>query len=149
MLNWKRYLIAAIVVFLVYSIADTVIRTVLLARDYWQEDVARLLRPETEIWKRRPAGEFANLILALAFCFIYTKGLEVGKNWLGQGIRYGLLVGSLVSLPAALLQYMVYPLPLLLALKWIVLGYGQMMICGIAVAAIYRLPSSLPRPPSG
>ena len=146
MLNWKKYLIGSIVVFVAYTAAGYLIHEVLLASAYRQEEVVRLLRPEAEIWKRMPLGYFANLVLALVFCYIYTRGVEAGKHWLGQGVRYGLLMATLVSLPTALLQYMLYPLPLALAFQWIVYGYGQMLVAGIVVAAIYRLPTGLPRP---
>lgn len=144
MLDWKKYLVSVIVVFVVCIALSYLIHELLLAGDYARQPA--LWRTQTEIWKRIPFAYFAQLIFALAFCFIYTKGLEAQKHWLGQGLRYGLLVGSLMFVPAALVLYVVEPLELGLALKWVIFGYGQMLVLGAVVAALYRPPTGLPHP---
>jgi hypothetical protein len=117
----KKYLIAVIVVFVVYS-----------ALAFVTHNVSAFLQ-------RMPVLYLGNLIFALAFCLIYAKGYEPGKNWLGQGFRYGLMVGTLLA-PVALAAYVAYPLPGSLALKWIALGYVKMVGTGLTAAGIYRLP---------
>jgi len=145
MLDWKKYLVSVIVVFVVCFLLSYLIHELLLAGDYARQP--GLWRTQTEIWKRLPLAYFAQLIFALAFCFIYTKGVEAGKHWLGQGLRYALLVASLMFVPVALVLYVVVePLELALAFKWVVFGYAQMLVLGAVVAAIYRLPTGLPRP---
>lgn len=143
MLDWKKYLLAVITVFVVSAIVGYVTHEVLLAADY---ERSSLWRAQEELWKRMILVYFAQLIFALAFCYIYTKGVEAGKGWLGQGIRYGLLIGSLLFVPGAFVLYAVLNLDLGMALKWIVFGYAQMLVAGLTVAAIYRLPTGLPHP---
>ncbi len=144
MLDWKKYLVSVIVVFVVCFLLSYLIHELLLAGDYARQP--GLWRTQTEIWKRMPLAYFAQLIFALAFCFIYTKGVEAQKHWLGQGLRYALLVASLMFVPVALVLYVIEPLELALAFKWVVFGYGQILVLGAVVAAIYRLPTGLPRP---
>jgi len=144
MLDWKKYLVSVIMVFVVCFALSYLIHELLLAGDYTRQ--LGLWRTQTEVWKRMPLAYFAQLIFALAFCFIYTKGVEAGKHWLGQGLRYGLLVSSLMFVPLALVLYVIAPLALGLALKWVVFGYGQMLVLGAVVAALYRPPAGLPHP---
>ncbi|MBI4462666.1 MAG: hypothetical protein HY653_07165 [Acidobacteria bacterium] len=143
MLDWKKYLVAVIGVFVVSAVAGYVTHEVLLAGDYAG---STLWRTQEELWKRMILVYFAQLIFALAFCYVYTKGLEAGKSWLGQGIRYGLLIATLLFVPGSLVLYAVLKLELTMALKWMVFGYGQMLLAGIVAAAIYQPPPRLPHP---
>lgn len=133
----KKYLVAVIVVFVVYSALAFVTHNVVLAPDY--AALSGPLRSQSAFLQRMPVLYLGNLIFALAFCLIYAKGYEPGKNWLGQGFRYGLMVGTLLA-PVALAAYVAYPLPGSLALKWIALGYVKMVGTGLTGAGIYRLP---------
>jgi hypothetical protein len=133
----KKYLIAVIVVFVVYSAAAYLTHNVLLAPDY--AAMSATLRSESAFLQRMPVLYLANLIFALGFCVIYTRGYEPGKNWLGQGFRYGLFVGTLLA-PVALAAYVAFPLPGSVAVKWIGLGYVQVVIAGLTAASIYRHP---------
>ncbi|MFQ5817655.1 MAG: hypothetical protein ACE5H2_06850 [Terriglobia bacterium] len=143
MLDWKKYLLAVIAVFVVSTAVGYVIHEVLLAADYAR---STLWRAPEELWKRMILVYFAQLIFALVFCYIYTKGVEFEKHWLGQGIRFGLLVATLLFVPGALVLYAVLQVGLSMAVKWIIFGYGQMMIAGVVAAAIYRPPAGLPHP---
>lgn len=90
MLDWKKYLVSVVVIFAVYTALGHLIHEILY-RGGFLGPLAKFMRPDPEMWKRMPLAYFSHLLLALAFCFIYTKGIEVGKHWLGQGIRFGLL----------------------------------------------------------
>ncbi len=61
----------------------------------------------------RPEAEMMDMMLTelgvlFLFCYIFTKGHE-GKGF-GEGIRYGALIGTLVSLPTAIDAYVIYPI---------------------------------------
>lgn len=136
-MNAKKYLIASIVVFVVYSALAYVIHQVLLREDY--QSIQHVIRPFADLSARTPLVYLGNLIFALAFCLIYAKGYEAGKNWMGQGIRYGLMVGTLLA-PLALTVYVVYPVPGALAVKWVVYGYFQVLVSALVAASIYQFP---------
>ncbi|MFQ5927729.1 MAG: hypothetical protein ACE5MH_09895 [Terriglobia bacterium] len=143
MLDWKKYLFSVIGVFVVSAVAGYLIHEVLLVGDY---ERSNLWRAQEELWKRMILVYFAQLVFALVFCYIYTQGVESGKHWLGQGVRFGLLVATLLFVPGSLVLYTVLKLEWSMAVKWIVFGYGQMIVAGMAAAASYRLPAGLPRP---
>ena len=52
----------------------------------------------------------AQLLTAVAFTWIYLKGKEA-KPWLAQGIRYGVAVALLATIPVNLVHYAVMPFP--------------------------------------
>ncbi len=136
-MNVKKYLVAVIVVFVVHSGLGYLIHEVLLREDY--DPVRHVFRSFEEFTRLMPLVYLGNLIFALAFCLIYAQGYEPGKNWVGQGLRYGLILGTLLA-PLALTEYVIYPLPAVLALKWIGFGYFQMLISGLSAAALYHFP---------
>jgi len=135
-MNLKKYLLAATGVFVAYSGLGLLIHEVILAPDY-EPMVGTALRSAEEFGARVPLLYAGNLIFALAFCFIYAKGYEPGKSWLGQGARYGLILGALL-VPVALAEYVVFPVASSLAAKWIVLGYAQIVVAALVAAGLYR-----------
>jgi len=134
-MNIKKYLLASLAVFAAYSALAYASHEVLLESDY--RALGEGVRSVEEFAARIPLLYLGNLIFALAFCLIYTQGYEAGKNWIGQGLRFGLLMGTLLA-PVAVAVYVAFPLPGALALKWIGLGYLQMVITAWVVAGIYR-----------
>ena len=138
-MNLKKYMIATLVVYVVYSALAFVIHNIILEAEY-DPMVGTVLRSVSEFGLRAPLLYLGNLVFALAFCAIYTYGYEPGKNWLGQGIRYGLLMGTLLA-PVAMTEYVVYPVAGMLALKWILFGYFQALLSGVVLAALYTLPA--------
>jgi antibiotic biosynthesis monooxygenase (ABM) superfamily enzyme len=87
----------------------------------------------THLW----AAYVANLILAAAAVLIYTRGVE-SKPWLGQGIRFGILLALVTAVPQSLVQWVVLPVSYRLAAQWIV-GEGLLaVLVGILVAAVCR-----------
>lgn len=140
-MDTKRYLIAVIVVFVVYSGVAYPIHQVLLRPDY---ESLEAVRDFSEFTKRVPLLYLANLIFSLAFCYIYIQGYEPNKHWLRQGVRYGLVVATLLA-PMALIGYVALPIPLLLALKLIVLNYVHLVITALVAAGVYQTPP-LPLP---
>lgn len=134
-MNLKKYALASAAAFVAYSALAYLIHNVLLVGDY--HAIASWLRTPEEFLRRLPLLYLGNLVFALALALIYAHGYEPGKNWIGQGFRFGLIVGTLMA-SVALTEHVVYPIPGALALKWIGLGYLQLVITAWVVAGIYR-----------
>ncbi|MDA2915146.1 hypothetical protein MYX77_14565, partial [Acidobacteriia bacterium AH_259_A11_L15] len=81
-MNVKKYLLAVVVAFVLYSGLGFGIHEVILKQDY-QPLIGQVLRTEEAFADRIPYLYVANLVFALAFCCIYVKGYEAGKGWLG------------------------------------------------------------------
>lgn len=81
------------------------------------------------------------LLFTVVFVWVYTRGVE-DKSWVGQGIRYGILMTLLAVVPAVLSAYVVYPIPYDLALKWMAGGAVQLIVLGLVVAGFCQKPST-------
>lgn len=131
----KKYLLASLAVFVAYSALAYVAHEVLLDPDY--RGLGEAVRGAEGFHQRLPLIYVANLIFAAVFCLVYAKGYERDKGWIGQGLRFGLLIATLLA-PVAIAAYVAFPVPGTLALKWIGLGYLQMVITAWVAAGIYR-----------
>ncbi|MFQ5823120.1 MAG: hypothetical protein ACE5JB_03595 [bacterium] len=138
-MNARRYLFASLGVFVVYFVLSIIVHWVLLKSAY--EATADVWRPQSEMSAYMPILWVTQLAVSFLFVFIYTKGYE-GKG-LMEGVRYGLWIGLLMSIPMAFSSYATLPIPLSLAIKWFVFGLIEFVILGIVAAAIYK-PSAQP-----
>jgi hypothetical protein len=95
-----------------------------------------------EVWRtpdammhRYWALYLSDFLIALGAALIYVRGVEA-KPWMGQGIRFGILLALVAPFPQSLVEYAIYPIPHMLAVKWMI-GEGLLMIIfGLVVAAI-------------
>lgn len=135
-MNTKRLALASLAVFVVFFVVDGAVNNVLLADLYKQ--TASVWRPESEIQGNMWLMWLGTLILAPLFVLIYTKGHEANKPGLGQGVRFGLIVGVLLSAPQCLVWYAVLPIPAALAVWWFMTGMVESVAAGVATGLIYR-----------
>ena len=133
-MNWKKLLIAWAVVFVLVFFLGFLIHGVLLGEAY---EGLKTGRPEEETMSYLPLIALANLIFAFAFVYIYARGKEE-KSWLGQGLRFGLLVWLIWAVPIFLIDYATMPIPLGLTGTQIGLELIDMLILGVTAAGIYR-----------
>jgi len=130
-MNWKKWIMASVVVFVVYEILNFVIHSLLLMGTYeqlqsvWREDMS------SKMWIMWVSAIFWSFL----FVYIFTKGYEA-KGWM-EGLRYGFWIGLFLNIPMAFNQFAVYPITFTLAIWWFVLGMIQILVCGIVAAAIY------------
>ncbi len=129
----KRFLIAWLVMFVLYMAGGIVVHGIILEADY---AATGLMRPEAEAEKLMPLMILAHVSMAGAFTWIYARGVE-NKPWLGQGLRYGLAVAFLFA-PIYVIYHVVQPTPGDLAVKQIVLDTIMTLVLGTAVAFLYR-----------
>ena len=87
-----------------------------------------------------PYLALAHVFFGFAFTWIYRQGKTPGESWLGQGVRFGLAVVALMTIPIYLIYYAVQPIPALLAAKQIVFDGAATVLLGIAVAYLNRAP---------
>jgi hypothetical protein len=131
-MNTKRFIIASIVIFIAVEILDLVEHGLILGSAYMSL---------TGIWRTdMNSVMWIMYVTALAFSFlfvyIFIKGYK-GKG-IAEGIRYGLLVGLLMAGIDIANQYVVYPVPSMLAIQWFVYGMIRFVIYGIIASAIYK-----------
>jgi len=133
-MNWKRFFMALVTVFLGSYILGYLIHAVLLAQEY--SYVTKLFRaPQDMQWLPLT---LAHLGFALGFVWIYAKGMDVKKAWLGQGLRYGAAAWLLVSAYGWLIGYAVQPLGRRLVAKGMAFELIGCMLLGALTAAVYK-----------
>jgi hypothetical protein len=130
-----RFFVAWLVIFIAWMAGSFAIHGAALHGDY--EKVQGLFRPEAEAQRYFPLMLLAHVIMAGAFVWIYSRGVEA-KPWLAQGLRFGVAVAALTAIPWYLIYYVVQPLPGALVAKQIVLDAILLLILGAIAAFIYR-----------
>jgi hypothetical protein len=68
---------------------------------------------------------------------MYSRGIE-NKDWLGQGIRFGIAVALLAVVPIYMIYFVVQPMPSDLAIKQGIFDSVLMVILGIVASYLYR-----------
>jgi hypothetical protein len=136
----KKFFIAWVVIFVAWMAGSFVVHGTLLHDDYTK--LSGLFRSEADARPYFPLMVLAHILLAGAFVWIYSRGVEA-TPWLPQGIRFGVAVALLTVIPTYLIYYVVQPMPGSVVAKQIVFDGILMLILGVITAFIYRPP---PRP---
>jgi hypothetical protein len=135
-MNTKRWLLASVAVFVVILALEFLIHGVLLSDMYKQ--TASVWRSEAEMQKMMWLFWVGILVFAPFFALIYVKGYEKGKPGLGQGFRYGLYVGAMLSVMDSFGWYVLLPIPLALAFYWLLAILVEFIAAGVAAGLVYH-----------
>ena len=129
----KRLIPAVLVTFLFIFGYEWLFHGYLLKGLY--ETTPQLWRTQAMMPKYFPYLTGGQFLLALFLGIIFSKGYE--NRGLGEGIRFGFLIG-LLFVPGHLIWYAIQPISGTLALYWIIGGIIEMTVAGIILAAISR-----------
>ena len=135
-MNYKRLIVTIVVIFILANLTGFLIHAVLLAPDYMS--VKQLYRPmggEKLLWIN-----IAYIAFAIGATWIYAKGVEASRPWLGQGLRFGLAIWLVLAVPSFCIAYAVQPVPMSLTMKQIGYELVDKLLIGVVIAAIYRKP---------
>ena len=124
-----------IVVFVVNMMLSFLEHGVLLNSDYSR--LTGVIRSEQESQAYFPWLLLGQLLLSTAFVWIYQQGRE-NKNWVGQGLRFGLAAALISTVPHHLIYHAVAQFPASLVMKQIVLDIPVMLCLGLVVAWMNR-----------
>ncbi len=134
-MNWKRFVVASLVIFAVDAALSTVIDRLILMRDY--EKLNSLWRPD--IMSKAWMSYLIGLLVAFMFTYIFIKGRE-GKG-IQEGIRFGIIIWLFMTVTFSLNMWFLFPIPFGLAIKWILYGLFTNLVDGILAAVIYKPPA--------
>ena len=135
-MNTKRWLLASVAVVVVIGLLEFLIHGVVLADMYRQS--ASVWRSQAEMQQMMWVFWVGILVFAPFFVLIYTKGYEKAKPGLGQGFRYGLYVGAMLSVMNSFGWYVMLPIPFALAIAWFVAILVEFILAGVAAGLVYR-----------
>jgi hypothetical protein len=136
----RRLLLAWLVVFIAWMVGGFVIHGAMLHDDYAR--LPHLFRPEAEAQQYLFLEILAHVMLAGAFVWIYSRGVE-NRPWIAQGARFGLAVALLTVVPTYLIYYVVQPIPVTTVVKQILYDTILVVLLGILVASLIRIPRHL------
>ena len=135
-----RFWISGVVMSVLFLMSGFVVHGVLLHNDYAQ--LPNLLRPEAEAQGYFMWMLLADALMGFGFTWIYLKGRESGKPAVGQGLRFGIAIAVLMTIPMYLIYYAVQPWPGAVVVKQIVYDVISVLVMGVVVALINQGPKS-------
>ena len=130
-----RFAISVVALFIVSMALGFVVHATLLGPEYVK--LTNLFRQGADAEKYFVAMLAAHLFIAVGMTWIYTRGREA-KPWLGQGLRFGLAVAVLTTIPTYLIYFAVQPMPFDLVVKQIVFDTIAMLVMGVVVAFVNK-----------
>lgn len=128
----KRFWISGVVMTIATMVLGFVIHGTLLKADY--AALPNIMRSEAESMNYFHWMIVAHVLMGFALTWIYRQGIDSGKSPLGQGLRFGLAIICLMTIPMFLIYYAVQQLPAALVQKQIVLEVIGMLLLGVLVA---------------
>jgi hypothetical protein len=131
----RPFLVAWVAVFVAWMVGSFVVHGALLHADYLT--LPNLFRPETEAQQYFHLMILAHVIMAGAFVWIYSRGIEKAP-WLAQGLRFGLAIALLALVPTYMIYYVVQPMPGGLVVKQILFDGILVLLLGVLAAWCYR-----------
>jgi hypothetical protein len=144
-MNVKRVALAALGCWLLYMLLNYVLHGVLLRPTYLK--YAGAMREEAQSAAILPVGFAAALAAFFAFTYLFARGFA-GGNAVTEGLRYGLLVATMICGFALVWEFMVWPMGPRLFGAWVVDAFVEFSIYGIVTALIYQpLPGAARRVP--
>lgn len=127
----RKFIVSVVVIFVLTVVIGYIVHGALLRQDYMQ--LANLTRPQQQMASYYPFMLLAQLLFSIGFVWIYQKGRE-NKPFLPQGVRYGIAIAILATIPTYLIYYALYPIPDAVVVKQIVFDTIGVVILGVAVA---------------
>ena len=134
-MNIKRLILAILIGWAVIFGTDILVHHFALMPDY--EATKSIWRPESEMGSRIYWMFVAQFLGVATFVIIWAKGFAGGSA--GTGAIFGLLMG-LFQAGWVLMNYVLFPLPGNLAVKWFGSGIVQTVLLGVVTALVYRPP---------
>jgi|SRR5712671_2880156 len=136
----KKFFVAWPVIFVLWFGGSFLVHGVLLHDDYGQ--LPNLFRTEADSGAYFPYMILAHVLLSGSFVWLYQRGVE-NKPWLGQGVRFGIAIALLATVPNFLIYYAVQPMPGAMVVKQILFDGLVTVLLGVIVALLSR-PNKIP-----
>ncbi len=130
-MNTKRFIIASISVFVTFLVLDFLVHGVILSGTYailqgvWRSDMNRIM------WMMY----LATFVFSFVFTWLFVRGYRKGE--IMEGLVFGLVMGTGMNIMAAMGQYVMYPLPGAMCVKWFIFGTIEYCFAGIIASTVY------------
>ena len=132
-----RFVVSVVAIWLLSMALSAVLHGMILGADYARLAAVGIYRTPGSARELMAFMWLANLCFAAGFTWIYRAG-RTAAPWLGQGLRFGIAVSLLSTIPMFMIYYVVQPTPSDLAAKQAVLGSIMTIVLGVVAAFINR-----------
>ncbi len=129
----KKFILAWVAMFVLSMLVGFVVHGALLGEHY--SAMAGMFRTKEDSEAYCWYMFLAHILMSFGLVWIYTRGKQ-NRPWLGQGIRYGLGIIALTTIPMYLIYYAVQPMPGDLVLKQIIFDSIGMLVMTTVLAKI-------------
>lgn len=133
-----RFTLAVSILFALSLVWNGLLHFVILCRA--NEAVQHLRRTDL------PGAMGLSLLLSALICGLFVWGyVRVARTGtVREGLGYGLFIGVFVALLVDVNQYLLYPLPASLVMKWFAGGVLEFTLYGAVVSLVYRVRAKDP-----
>lgn len=131
----KQFLLSVVVMFVATMAVGFVVHATLLAPDY--AALPNLYRPNEESQNYFHYILLAHVLMAIGLTWVYRMGRD-GSPWIGQGLRFGVAMVVLMTIPIYMIYYAVQPTPESLVVKQTLFDTAGMLLLGMLVALMNR-----------
>ena len=135
----KRFVISVVVMFIVSVLGGMLVHGTILAAEYTKLANAGIYRTPEQAHPLMGFMMMANLSYAIGLTWLYRTGRD-NRPWMGQGLRFGLAVAALTTVPMFLIYYVVTPMPSDVVAMQIVLDTIVTVVVCMILAFINRDP---------
>lgn len=133
----KNFWLSVVAVFVTVMMIGFFVHGFLLHKEYLK--VSSLFRSDQDSQAYFVYMLIAHVVMAIGITWMYRAGRE-NRPWLGQGVRFGLALAAIVTIPMYLIYFAVQPMPSDLVAQQIVFDSIGMVIVGIVTALVNRDP---------
>ena len=133
----KTFVISVVALFVVSMLLGMVVHGMLLGSDYQKLTEVGLFRTESDSQAHFVYMLSAHLVMAIGITWVYRQGRDA-RPWLGQGVRFGIALAFVATIPTYLIYFAVQPMPSDLVAKQIAFDLVSMVILGVVAAALNR-----------
>ena len=135
-----KFLLRTVLIAVVMFALGFVGHQLLLGRDY--AAIEPIMRSKADMQSHMPFALINCLVFSAAFVWIYSQGRSA-KPWLGQGVRFGIAVWAIASVPLYLTNYVIEPWPGIFVGKILAWEFAAALVLGMLVAALAKNDGSV------
>ena len=134
-MSFGKFLLRTIVVAVAMFALGYVGHQLILGPAY--SSIIPIMRSQADMQAHMPFALISSLCFSAAFVWIYAQGQST-RPWLGQGLRFGVAIWAISSVPLYLTNYTIEPWPGMFVTKILVWEFIAMMTLGFVIAALSR-----------
>ena len=135
----KNFLLRTLVVAVVMFVLGFIGHQLLLGRDY--ASIEPIMRSKQDMQARMPFALISCFCFSAALVWIYALTRN-SRAWLMQGVRFGVAVWAIATVPLYLTNYVIEPWPGVFVAKILAWELFAVLALGVTTAGLARNDSS-------